>query len=327
MPYIMMLVAALGTGVVGAASDESTTQALPNHQLDAAIIAERQAETELAVGAIRLTLLRAKTRLARHRYDEAITLAWRAIEATEKLPPTVKREPLIEPLEQLIVDARAQRGGRQDAVEDPTARRATPQEILDGQRDLADATAQRPAPFPDQSAYDEIDARLKDQARYDYQVGLERQYKTDEADLLARMREDRRIPSQVLVYPGDWKARSQRRLRKGRSGVLFAGEPFQNAEGEVVQTVVYDIQSLLVPIPHFTDTPEMDMRVSMRNQADRAAMRYSSEIFTGYARDLAEGLPLMQFFGGVDAIRATPGPGLTEQSDLMRIVNEVLQGN
>lgn len=288
-----------------------------------AMEAERAAEIELAVGAIRLTLLRARTQLVRDHYDDAIELAWKGLEATHRLPDDVDRESLVGDLEQVIVDARAERGGRKASSEDPTRQSTSEQELIEAQRELEQAREGKPEYVPGVSDISDVDAELRDEARIRAQADLDRAYKTDEADLLARGGHDRRIPDGMLVFPQDWKQR--RPARAGaRNGIMYEGPAFKDADGQLKQTVVYDIQSLVFPVPQFRDFPVLDLRVTTREIADRDALRFHSEIFSGYARDLAAGLPLLVFFGGIDDVRSMSMSGTREQEQLSRMVEEVL---
>jgi hypothetical protein len=306
-----------------AGSDPAGSSATEDDQVKAAVLAEREAELELAVGGIRLTLLRARTRLAQDRYSTAIELAWRGLEAVEKLPLSVARAPLIDQLEQVIIDARSERGGGPDAGS-KASKPLDPTELEAAEAELEAAQKDKPKYFPERKGFTEADARLRDAERLQYEADLRRGYKSDEADLLARSGEDRRIPGRLLAYPDDWAQLSKRR-EKYRSGIMYEGPPFRGEDGEMRQTVVYDIQSLLFPVPYFHDFPIMDLRVSTREAADRQALRTASEIFTGYARDLAEGLPLLIYFGGIDDLRAIGDVDKRQQDDLMRIIEEVLE--
>ena len=51
--------------------------------------------------------------------------------------------------------------------------------------------------------------------------------------------------------------------------------------------------------PDFTPI-EFNPVASHRNALDRAALRWQSQIFRGRAEDLAAGIPLLRYFGGVD---------------------------
>ena len=78
-------------------------------------------------------------------------------------------------------------------------------------------------------------------------------------------------------------------------------------------------------VPHFGSTSVFSLRDEARNVADRAALRQSSEIFTGYARDLALGLPLLRYFGGVDDSYVPPPDNTEEYERLLRLVDQALE--
>jgi hypothetical protein len=153
-----------------------------------------------------------------------------------------------------------------------------------------------------------------------------RAYKSDEADALLDTERSRRIPRSLLTYPEDWPDITERR-KKYADGTIYKGEPFRGKDGQMRYTAIYDLRDLLVEVPDFTDAPEMDLAEEIRNVGDRAALRFQSEIFRGYAEDLAAGVPLLQFFGGVDESRIPPSHRAYHErhEELLGLIKEVLE--
>ena len=122
-----------------------------------------------------------------------------------------------------------------------------------------------------------------------------------------------------MVYPRDWESRATR--APDRSGILFEGPPHEDDRGQVVQTVIYDVRSLLHPRLHFQYIPGSDLYSITQSTADREALRRGSDIFNGYAEDLAEGIPMLGQFGGSGNWPATFGDGEQEMDELVRIIS------
>ena len=317
-----------GVGLADAqTADELLEQAVVeagNAPTDAAVAellrAERQAEIELAAGAVKLGLLTAKPRLAQGRPAAAIEVAAAALEtANERIPASPARDALTKALEDVMAKARTAQmssTGAEDRVH--LTEMGEPQP---GSTDRPQSPQQKY--FPDRKVFSERDAATRDAERYEYEADQERAIKSDAADALARISEDRRIPSKVLVYPGDWPAITARRERF-RDGIIYQGPEFRTEDGEVRRTVVYDIGSLTVDHPYFTDAPQLNLFELTQSLHDREALRLRSEIFTGYASELAAGIPLLYYFGGVGESRVPPSTGEYQRADLMRMVHEVL---
>ena len=104
---------------------------------------------------------------------------------------------------------------------------------------------------------------------------------------------------------------------------MFEGVPHENDQGQVVQTVIYDVRTLLLPQPNFQYVPLADLYTATQSSSDREALRRGSEIFNGYADDLAEGIPLLGHFGGAGNWPATFGDGEREMAELLRIIEEM----
>jgi len=267
---------------------------------------ERQAQIDLAFGAARLGLIKARARVAKGRYDDAIAVALKARQALDTLPEDVDRSELVESLEQVVRQA-----------EDARAKEANPSSAE------TNASDKNHTPVH-QAGMSEDQAFRRDAQRYQHQADLTRAYKSDEADALVDVDKARRIPGEVFVYPSDWPAIVDRR-RDHHDGIIWAGPEFANENGVVMRSVVYDVSSLIIEVPDFTNAPILDLTLQTQVAQDRQALRQYSQIFTGSANDLASGIPLLLFFGGVDDRHASPVPSRDRQADLMRIIDEVIR--
>ncbi|MCH7814072.1 MAG: hypothetical protein IID40_08635, partial [Planctomycetes bacterium] len=262
---------------------------------------QRSLEVRVAVEAVHLRTTRARILLRRGRNAKALQLANLLMQAVDRLPAGVDRGLLLDPLHEIVDQAT----GRVTAQQ----RRHRPARYLPG----------RPVPTVEE-------ALARDAERLLEHGDERRAYKADEADALLDVERARRIPRSILTYPSDWPERTARRAEYA-DGTFYKSKPFRNADGQLVYTAIYDLRDLLVEVPDFTDAPNFDLAVETRNVADRAALRRSSQIFTGYAEDLAAGIPLLQFFGGVDESRIPPSQrGYNERySELMKLIHDVLE--
>jgi hypothetical protein len=268
---------------------------------DEALRVEREAEVELAVGVIRLGLLKSRARLAQGRFDDAKAMAQRTLAAIDELPDTVNREALVRPLRRVIADADARRTSSPNL-----AGPVGPIMLTEaGQAERAERLSFEDVAYRDLRKQDERHVANVD-------------------DAIIRQGETRLSSGKVLVFPADWKAISERRASY-RDGVIYRGPEFRDEGGELKQTIVYDIGDLTHRVPRFSDAPRLDLHFVTQNALDRDALRRSSDIFTGFPRDLEEGIPLLEFFGGVDEHFFGGDNGQTEQSDLMRIMGQVLE--
>lgn len=279
-------------------SQENVVQPAPPEAaaLDAKAAQEQEAlaEQQLAVDAVRLGLLKARTRLAQGQPEAAAAIARATLQASADLPVSPELMELIAALEQVEKDA-AQAGG--GSVQPPS--------------------------YPAQP-YSSQNAWTQDYERYMYVADLRRGYKADEADALTNVDATRLLPDQQMTYPANWQEISRMR-EKYKDGIMYAGPEFTGPDGQTMQTVMYDIGELISGIPDFIDAPTLDLERSLQFAADRHALRQRSQIFGGYAHDLAEGVPLLGFFGGVDETHAPMPSDEYRQEELMRLIQRVIE--
>ena len=266
-----------------------------------ALRVEREAEVQLAVGVIRLGLLKSRARLAQGRFDDAKTMAERTLIAIDDLPESVDRKALVGPLRRVIADAEAGR------TASPNLAGPDPGILL----------MQEGEPEHDEHlTYEEVVYRdLEEQ---------DERHVANVDDAMSRLGDTRLSSSKVLVFPADWEAMSERRAAR-RDGVIYRGPEFRDESGELKQTIVYDIGDLTHRVPNFSDAPQLDLHFITQNALDRAALRRHSDVFTGFTSDLAAGIPLLEFFGGVDEHFVGSERSEVEKSDLMRIMGQVLE--
>ena len=116
------------------------------------------------------------------------------------------------------------------------------------------------------------------------------------------------------------------RRRKYADGTTYKGQPFRGSDGQMRYTAIYDLRDLMMEVPDFTDAPEMDLQVNLRNLGDRYWLQRRSQIYGGWADDVAAGVPLLRFFGGIDESGIPPSPNAAQQRyhEIMGILHEVL---
>ena len=131
--------------------------------------------------------------------------------------------------------------------------------------------------------------------------------------------------TESLTYPADWPQRVAKRARY-RDGVVYEGKPFVGDDGQTYFTAIYDLGDLVHPIPNFYATYPGSHLEHYFQVTDRTALQQRSQIFNGYPEDLAAGLPLLHFFGGIDhnAISTRTDPAQTAR--VTRIIESFIGG-
>ncbi|HEY3243582.1 MAG TPA: hypothetical protein VGM03_09545 [Phycisphaerae bacterium] len=270
-----------------------------------------------AVEKIRVGTVKAHALLLAGKVEEASTRVVELLDAVEALPEGVERAPLIKKLEDLLEQASVQRAEHRPAQ---TSDLGPP---VAGDLGAGDQAAECD-PLPgvgDRPS--EREARHNDKRRFRYEGELRRGYKSDEADELVRIGESCRIPAKIMTYPPDWCDITAR--RREYDGTLYKSRPFVDKDGQTKQTVIYDMSELLFEPPEFTDSFEFDIGLQLQNQLDRQALRDRSEIFRAGASELAAGLPLLQFFGGLDESRVRTRPTGERRAEMLHMIQQVME--
>lgn len=138
-----------------------------------------------------------------------------------------------------------------------------------------------------------------DGARVQYQGDLAEAYGSDEVRRLVEADEARLAPATDVAYPANWPEIAARR-RPYEGGEVARSRPWRDKDGKEWYAAVYDVRALIYEPPDFQSSYSLDPVEETRNSLDRQALRDRSEIFGGYAEDLAAGLPLLRAFGGND---------------------------
>lgn len=343
-PLACLCAAIMITGVclpaaVGADADQLLKRAAGDKKpvddavtLDEAMQAERHAELQLTVGTIRLGVLKAKTRLARHQPQSALLIAERSLQAVDLLPETLDREALAKPLHDIIAKARQQLEAAKSGSNKPApptgetrAARAQPEDIAPGPAaQLNDMGAREMAPIqgktskPMRTNLQRLAFRPKRKLDADARANVD-----DALVRLAGTPND--ITERIMIYPADWASRTAQRSRDD-DGIIFETPEFRDENGDLRKTVVYDVGALTHAAPYFHDAPQLDLAVITRSLADREALRYRSQIFNGYAEDVAAGIPLLPYFGGYE--ESTIDDRAAQENakhDLIGIIGDVIR--
>ncbi|HPF40852.1 MAG TPA: hypothetical protein P5081_13965 [Phycisphaerae bacterium] len=164
------------------------------------------------------------------------------------------------------------------------------------------------------------------QRRLEYDRDLDRAIAAARADMLLTAAEAALPPSANggMTFPSDWAEKSARRS-KYRDGVIYRTPDFTGPDGQTYYTAIYDLGDLTHPVPNFYAPWALsgwEQRVQME---DRAALRNRSQIFGGYADDLAAGLPLLHFFGGIDNNAVSTRSDPRETQRVVRMIEQFMR--
>lgn len=152
---------------------------------------------------------------------------------------------------------------------------------------------------PGREAFDRTAITERNEQRLHYQGSLEEAAKSDELRRLVEADEARVAPQSDVSYPDDWKERVARRSRFA-GGEVARSATAKDASGRESYAAIYEINDLSYVPPDFQPSISLDPVEDLRNTLDRDALRNRSMIFGGWPEDLAAGIPLLRFFGGVD---------------------------
>ncbi len=139
----------------------------------------------------------------------------------------------------------------------------------------------------------------RDDQQVFYEGGLREMVRSDELRRLIETDEARIAPRGAIEYPAVWPERAAARAEY-EGGQIARSESTVDASGREWFTAVYDISDLTYVPPNFTGAPTFDAYANTLRLANLTALRERSQIFGGYAEDLAAGLPLLHYLGGLD---------------------------
>ena len=259
--------------VVGALSVAGAQQSGPPAPASQAADAEREARDALLLARVRLELTLARKALSAGREVEAARRALRARELIRTLAGRIDAQP--EALQAEGIVARA----RQAGVDVDALAKQTGQPIAS-----AESQGQQAVPA---------------QADLTHQKQVQQRVAQDRVRMLHAADEVQIVPLGEISYPPDWPARIARRARY-RGGQIARSASWIDDEGRERYAAIYDIHDLIYVPPDFQPPFSLVLPEQLRNELDREALRQRSQIFNGYAEDLAAGIPLLRFFGGVD---------------------------
>lgn len=291
---------------------------------------ERSAKIDLTLAQAKVELIAARKLLRAGRTNDAVKKARRVLGLLKKLPTETDASEFELQAEGIIAKAaRASKsksvtlGERDDddapAVDDQLRARSreaariskrfagsdTPDVDTRGDaaalRDRARANQ-----IPDKSGYhpgreiiDGHAVETRTEQRLRYEGALRDAVAEDEASRLTAAEETRLAGDADVTYPDDWQQRVARRER-WKDGMIARGPAVVGPDGKQWYIGVYDLRDIAYEPPDFSLPFGIHPAEEWRNQLDREALRWRSQIFNGYAEDLAAGIPLLRFFGGSD---------------------------
>jgi hypothetical protein len=294
--------------------------------------AERAARIDLTMAQARLEVVLARKALRMQQHQDAAMRAQRVLDLLKEVPPEVdgsvyelQAEGILARAAKAGVDLAAVResatsakirSGLNDYLDDQTraaarvARRYTgaDRDVIDT-RVSAEALRQRTLrrQVPDDYGYKpareiiDVDAVLeRDRQRLYYEDALRNMYQADEARLLTQADEARVVPDGDVAYPDDWPEKVARRGEYA-GGQIARSPSWIDQDGREWYVAIYDIRDLIYVPPDFQPPFSLDLVESARNELDRHALRWHSGVFRGYyPAEIAAGIPLLRYFGGVD---------------------------
>jgi len=157
---------------------------------------------------------------------------------------------------------------------------------------------------------------LNDKDQHVYDKSIAAALRQNRVDWLLQSNEAAIAPTTDLQYPSDWVERTRKRV-KHKDGVIYEGQPFTGADGQTYITAIYDLGDLVAPVPDFYSPYSGYAYLNYQQSLDRQYLRDRSMIFNGYAEDLAAGLPLLHYFGGVGPSAMTQR---TDPNEVARVV-------
>ena len=239
---------------------------------------EQAARTEATLALAKLELVLARKGLRDERHADAARKALRVLELLKQLPTQMD-----------VGEYELQAEG----VLSRTSKAGLNVEAL-----RRDADLYAEAKLPPRASDPSPDAKPREAEPGAYQTALERAYRDSEVRLLVEADEARVVGDGVVSYPPDWPEKMKKRAQY-RGGLIARTPSWIDKDGREWYIAVYDIRDLIYVPPDFTGI-QFNPIFADRDAQDRAALRWGSQIFRGWPDDLAAGIPLLRYFGGVD---------------------------
>lgn len=136
----------------------------------------------------------------------------------------------------------------------------------------------------------------RDMQRVEYEGALRETYTADEAARLTHADEARIAGDAIVTFPDNWQAQKARRTAYA-DGAIARSAPWTGGDGKQWHAAIYDISDLTYVPPDFQLREGLTPTEAYWRAIALDSLIHNSEIFTGFAEDLAAGLPLLRFFG------------------------------
>lgn len=153
----------------------------------------------------------------------------------------------------------------------------------------------------DDNGQDDVAPAEYDRNRLPEQMSTRDAIRDSDLNVLMRSDEARIAPDADMAYPPDWREITGKR-RAMRDGAIYRSPGHVGKDGKEWHMAIYDLSELSYVPPDFSSPTQFNVVDAYESAAYRDALRQRSEIFNGFAEDLAMGLPLLRFFGsaGID---------------------------
>jgi len=284
---------------------------------------EAQARAEMSLAQARLELVLARKALDADRTDEARERVHRARELLAFAPRGTDTSVYDLQAAQILARLGDTSSDGQYHLASSTS---TPSGAQDPPMGMT-PESEPPAEPPPVIVHVDQDVMSADAERLHYLRLLSERVRDDELRILAESDAARAVPPGDVAYPDDWADRVARR-RAYEGGHVARSESWRDADGREWYAAVYDIRDITYEPPDFQPTFSLNIAEQVRNELDREALRQRSQIFSGYPRDLAAGIPLLHYFGGIND-RALRGPKYSpeRQRDVAEMIRAFTERN
>lgn len=263
---------------------------------------EQQAQAELTLAQVRVELIQARKAYRAGDARTAVQKARAVLARLARLPADVDATQYELQAEGILAKL----------ARDPRSAAA----LSDGRATThaSDDCDDRPGEHPTTTrVMDQNAVRQNSRERVGYQAELWEKYNDWEADQIVDGDAARMGPpaGEWVQYPDNWSEIVRKRARYA-GGLIARGPAVRDGNDREWFTGIYEINDLTYVPPDFQPARGLTPDEELRNQLDRDALRYGSEIFNGFPEDLAAGIPLLRFFGGTDDF-ALRGPKFSEE--------------